>query len=634
MTVRNKLISSSLVMLLLFIYISVILVLGYRAMSHRASILHKLDHQEISLQTLLRGINEVILNEGTPDSIRIAEQGISGFDAIMAELIRTAEEPEVINLLTKEIDPKWKKIKTGVKPIIENQYLDFEDNDELMILYGSIITSTEILIEDLKSIAINIRTQLENKSNRVQYSILLSLLFALLFMLIHFTLINKSITVPIDELIGITKNVSNGVLSRRANVRSNDELGALSTSFNKMIVDLEKALISRNQEIVERKKAEIMTRKQLDHISSLRTIDQSIASSPDIKITLNVILEQVINRLHIDAASILEFSSYNHFLEYSSGKGFRTSIIKNSSLRLGEGYAGRAANDHQTLIIKDLKNSEHGSKLNELVMAEEFESYIAIPLVVKGKVMGVLEVFQRSPLEFDTEWMEFLETLAGQAAIAIDNASMFDNLHRKNEELITAYNTTIEGWSRALDYRDKETEGHSQRVTMLTIDIAREMGIINEELAHIRRGALLHDIGKLGVPDSILLKPGKLTVEEFEQMKHHTTIAFEIISPISFLRPALDIPYYHHEKWDGTGYPSGLEGDQIPLSARIFAIVDVWDALCSDRPYRPAWPIEKVLKHIRSLSGTHFDPEVVDLFFKMKQIKSNDNPECKTKHIT
>ncbi|MDP3111906.1 MAG: HD-GYP domain-containing protein, partial [Thermodesulfovibrionales bacterium] len=180
-----------------------------------------------------------------------------------------------------------------------------------------------------------------------------------------------------------------------------------------------------------------------------------------------------------------------------------------------------------------------------------------------------------------------------------------------------AYDTTIEGWSKALDYRDKETEGHSQRVTEITIEIARAEGMSEEELVHIRRGALLHDIGKLGVPDSILLKPGKLTEEEWALMKKHPVIAYELLSPVTFLRPALDIPYYHHEKWDGTGYPQGIKAEQIPLAARIFAIVDVWDALRSDRPYRPAWTVEKTREYIISLKGIQFDPGLVELFFKV-----------------
>ncbi|MBK8821495.1 MAG: response regulator [Anaerolineales bacterium] len=188
------------------------------------------------------------------------------------------------------------------------------------------------------------------------------------------------------------------------------------------------------------------------------------------------------------------------------------------------------------------------------------------------------------------------------------------NIEQAHLQLLSAYDATIEGWSRAMDLRDKETEGHTQRVTQLSEQLAKIAGIRQDELIQIRRGSLLHDIGKLGVPDSILLTPNKLTDEEWEVMRKHPQYAYEMILPIEYLRPALDIPYCHHEKWDGTGYPRGLKGEEIPLSARIFAIVDVWDALTSDRPYRAAWDKQKTLQYINEQSGKHFDPHIVELF--------------------
>lgn len=190
------------------------------------------------------------------------------------------------------------------------------------------------------------------------------------------------------------------------------------------------------------------------------------------------------------------------------------------------------------------------------------------------------------------------------------------DLQARNQELQASYETTLEGWSHALDLRDKETEGHTLRVTELTLRIARAMGFSAEQLVHVRRGALLHDIGKMGVPDQILHKPGPLTEEEWRSMKRHPELAYELLSPIQYLAPALDIPHYHHEKWDGTGYPDGLKGEEIPLAARIFAVVDVYDALTSDRPYRASWSKEQALAYIRSEAGRHFDPTVVDIFLK------------------
>ena len=204
-----------------------------------------------------------------------------------------------------------------------------------------------------------------------------------------------------------------------------------------------------------------------------------------------------------------------------------------------------------------------------------------------------------------------------EAALQKSHDELENKVQERTAELTLAYDATIEGWSRALELRDKETEGHSRRVTEMTVRLARAFGISEEELVQVRWGALLHDIGKMGIPDGILLKPGPLTTDEWALMKRHPAIAYEMLAPVRYLRLALDIPYRHHEKWDGTGYPLGLRGEQIPLTARIFAVVDVWDAMRSDRPYRAAWPEEKAREQIRSLAGTHFDPKVAEMFLKL-----------------
>jgi HD-GYP domain-containing protein (c-di-GMP phosphodiesterase class II) len=236
----------------------------------------------------------------------------------------------------------------------------------------------------------------------------------------------------------------------------------------------------------------------------------------------------------------------------------------------------------------------------------------------------VLEVFHKVALTPYPEWVEFLETIAGQAAIAVDNFTLFENLQKSNLELQQAYDATIEGWSHALDLRDKETEGHTQRVTEMSQRLARIMGIKGEALLHMRRGALLHDIGKLGVPDGILLKPGEFTPEEWVVMAKHPQFAYDWLAPIAYLKEALVIPYCHHERWDGSGYPRGLKGEEIPLAARIFTIVDEWDAVTSDRPYRMAWPHEQAVEYIRENSSKHFDPAVVEIFLNnLDKIISN-----------
>jgi putative nucleotidyltransferase with HDIG domain len=346
----------------------------------------------------------------------------------------------------------------------------------------------------------------------------------------------------------------------------------------------------------------------------------AILSSLDLKVMLNVLLDHLINRLNIDAAVIMLLNRHTRTMEYAESRGFRSHDIRNIKLKLGEGLAGRVALEQRLISIPNLHEKEISGVDSALLKKEGLVVYYGLPLIAKGHVKGTLELFHRTPINPDSEWLEFMGALAAQTAIAIDNATLFTELQSSNREITLAYDTTLVGWSRALDLRDKETEGHSQRVTELTLQIARAVGLAESELVHIRRGALLHDIGKLGVPDSILLKPDSLNEKEWTIMKQHPVYAYQLLSPINFLHPALDIPYCHHEKWDGTGYPQGLRGEQIPIAARIFAIADVWDALCSNRSYRVAFKKENVRKHVRSLEGTHFDPEILAVFLAMKQL--------------
>ncbi len=356
------------------------------------------------------------------------------------------------------------------------------------------------------------------------------------------------------------------------------------------------------------------TVRQLAQLQALHDIDLAIKASVDLRITLSVLLGHVITQLQVDCAAVLLLDPVTQTLEYADGRGFRTHQAQTARIRVGEDFAGRAVQERRMVHATDAATAPSSPHFAALWQAEGLAAYYGVPLIAKGQVKGVLEVFHRAPLDPDPLWLEFLDTLAGQAAIAIDNAQLFEGLERSNLNLSLAYDATIEGWSRALDLRDKETEGHTQRVTALTLHLARTMGLSDSELVHIRRGALLHDIGKMGVPDGILLKPDSLSEAEWALMRKHPVYAYEMLAPIAYLQPALDIPYCHHEKWDGTGYPRGLKGEQIPLVARIFAVADVFDALRSDRPYRKAWPEAEVIAHIRAQAGKHFDPRVVDAF--------------------
>jgi putative nucleotidyltransferase with HDIG domain len=345
-----------------------------------------------------------------------------------------------------------------------------------------------------------------------------------------------------------------------------------------------------------------------------------ITSTQDLRVILKQFINLVIAQFHVDAADVLLVNRHAPTLEFAAEAGFRSAGIRRSALRLGEGLAGRAALERKVISVPDLRDPGNGFLRPHLIEQEAFVAYYAVPLVAKGVVKGVLELMHRSPLPLDQEQEDFLEAMAYQAAIAIDNATLFEDIQRTNIDLLLAYDATLEGWARALDLRDRMTERHTERVSEMTVSIARAMGVREEEIVHIRRGALLHDIGKIGIPDSILLKEGPLTAEERQQMQRHPVLAFEMLRHITYLRPALDIPYCHHEQWDGSGYPRGLKGEQIPLAARIFAVSDIWDAILStDRAYRSPLSRSEACEHIRGLGGTHLDPKVVDAFLSMEE---------------
>jgi HD-GYP domain-containing protein (c-di-GMP phosphodiesterase class II) len=291
--------------------------------------------------------------------------------------------------------------------------------------------------------------------------------------------------------------------------------------------------------------------------------------------------------------------------------------LQYTHLKIGEGLAGQAAKECRVFHISDLRKYKTGLLRSPIFSGEDFVEYYSVPLTVREQVLGVLEIFHRSALSADQDWADFLNTFAGQASIAIDSAVMFKDLQRSNVELTLAYDKTIDGWSRALDLRDKETEDHTRRVTDLTLRLAHRMYIPASDIIHIRRGSTLHDIGKVAIPDNILFKPAPLTKEEWTIMRRHPLIAAEILKSIAYLAPALPIPLFHHEKWDGSGYPDGLSGEAIPLEARLFAFADVYDALTSDRPYRPAWSQADALEYISKNSGLHFDPKIVPVFIHM-----------------
>ena len=360
-----------------------------------------------------------------------------------------------------------------------------------------------------------------------------------------------------------------------------------------------------------------LIQKQIQRLSALHMVDRSINSSTDLTLTLNLILSSVISQLNVDAADIFLFNREEYSWKLAVKAGFLSNAIRNVSL--DDSLSKQVILERRTRHFSEKDIDSIPLLFKHIWQSEGFSVYWGTPIIAKGVVKGVLEVFHRSPLVPNPDWLNFLETLAGQAAIAIENSEIHNGLLRSNMELTLAYDATIQGWSEALDLRDRETEGHTLRVTDMAVRFARKLGMRELDVLNVRRGALLHDIGKIGVPDSILHKPDLLSEDERDIMKKHPETAYNLISKIDYLQGAVDIPYLHHEKWDGSGYPKGLCGKEIPLAARLFAIIDVWDALSSDRPYRPAWTRESVLDYIRQNSGTHFDPDLVPVFIELLQ---------------
>ena len=369
------------------------------------------------------------------------------------------------------------------------------------------------------------------------------------------------------------------------------------------------------------------TEKRMDRLLALRAIDVAITSSMDLQITLNVCLEHVIAELAVDAACILLLDQDTQMLEFGAGYGFNTRKLAEKRLPLSQDRLGNATLERKPILTSNIHEAQIELSSMDLFKREGFVGYYYIPLISKGAVKGALEVFQRKPINPSNEWLEFADALASQAAIAVDNATLFNELQRFSIELMLSYDATIEGWARAVAFRDSDTEGHSRRVTEMTLNLARILRVPESEIADIRRGAILHDIGKLAIPDAILRKPGPLDEEEWQVMRTHPQIAYDLLAQVPFLRSALEIPLYHHEYWNGKGYPKGLKGTQIPFYARIFAVADVWDALTSDRSYRKAWTNEKSREYIESMSGIQFDPAVVEAFIKL--MDANNTPASK-----
>ena len=383
---------------------------------------------------------------------------------------------------------------------------------------------------------------------------------------------------------------------------------AVFTEFTAQYIEYEgkPAIMNVVRNVTERKQSE----KELQAIASLSA---SLRSAPSRLEMLPVIVEQLSHILNCDSIlfQIIDQETQDAVVEGAYGEWSSTIGTRQPN------NTGLNAVLRETMIPYLNNNIKDDPRFITLenVNNDEIVATAGVPLVAQDQVIGFL--WMGGKKEITESEVRLLTAVADIAANAIHRATLHERTLMHAVNLSQAYDSTLEGWAHALELRDQETEGHSRNVVKKTVELAQKMGMSENELEHVRRGALLHDIGKMGIPDSVLLKPGTLNEREWEIMRRHPEYAYNLMQPIEYLHPALDIPYCHHEKWDGSGYPRGLKGEDIPLVARIFAIVDVWDALLSNRPYRKAWSKEQAKKYIREQAGKHFDPQVVKAFLEV-----------------
>ena len=411
--------------------------------------------------------------------------------------------------------------------------------------------------------------------------------------------------------------------TKDSDVQSNDDASVLKKVDNGDL-DHQRSPngLSRNSSLQRNDGLKITHRSAMeDHQNAgLQRMQLLVLDNLSLPTTLDQLVDLMVVELAADAIDILYFHPGLKSLRPIAQRGFRQNVFQDTSLEIGEGLAGRAAETKSIVYVRDLEKSEFEIHRSLEFSTERYVTYFGIPLMVKGRMVGVLEVFNRSLVDRNEDWVDLLQHVAGFAAIAIDLQNLTDDRKRTRNETTVALDGVIAGWAEALELRGIESKGHAERITELSQRLAQEMGIAGTELEDLRRGVLLHDIGKMGIPDDVLLKGSVLNAAERKMIGRHPVDAFELLQSVTALKSALDIPLYHHERWDGKGYPYQIKGEEIPLSARIFAIVDVWDAMLSDRPYREAYSRQDAILHIKQQSGKHFDPAVVKAFLEIVKL--------------
>ncbi len=414
----------------------------------------------------------------------------------------------------------------------------------------------------------------------------------------------------------LSGNVWNGTMCNR---NKNGELFWESASISP-IVDSKGRIshyVAVKEDITHRVTADVelaalseRSSRRLEYLQAAHRIEMAIRQTPALSDLMRTIVTEFLDSLNLNVVALWTRDPVKPRYVIAAEDRRAPLESETNAYEARQRLVDATHDDHRPFYVA-------GHDCRDLGLSDQVRVYGLVPLSAHGEVLAVLEFKSCAPIPADDEWWNSIETIATVCALALHNARLYDEISSAHTEVVEGYDATLEGWSKALDLRDRETEGHSQRVTHAAVMLARKIGIHEDMVVHVRRGALLHDVGKLGVPDRILLKPGPLTAEEREVMQMHPQYAYEWLSRIPFLKPALDIPHYHHEKWDGTGYPHGLKGYDIPVAARLFTIIDIWDALMSNRPYRAAWPRDKVRSYMLEQSGKFFDPKLLTTFIEM-----------------
>lgn len=417
-----------------------------------------------------------------------------------------------------------------------------------------------------------------------------------------------------EAALNSQKEVSQKAKSENGNT-SPEHLERTITTRNgeKRIIDLYlSAIVLENEPATIGTAVDVTNRKQREHeLEVIAEMGEAYRINNTREEVLSIAILKLVDILKADGVfiEVIDIDEAANTMIKASGDWKH---LEQTPVAIGQGLSGHLMKTGQPYL------NTHASKDPYLLypdLVKEFDSVAGVPLITSGFTIGAAVIGAKHA--FTENDLRLLRAIGDLTAGALQRTSLFEKTRLQASELKHAYNSTLEGWALALELRDKETQGHSVRIANLAVKLARRMGVSEDQIENLRRGALLHDIGKLGVPDTVLLKQGKLSGEEWVVMQKHPTYAYEMLSQIKDFKDSIDIPYCHHEWWDGSGYPRGLEGEDIPLAARIFSIVDVWDALTSDRPYRAAWKRKEALAHIINQAGSHFDPRVVDEFVRM-----------------